>query len=175
MESVVRITSAGFGGSLAGLALERQSAVTSQTRRPVIAAKTTGASLPSTWAVSCMVFVFLLESSQKASPMSAILDALNLLEGPRQFGRPPYEQIAIVTAGDMAIGGAMAGLAGSVASRNQPHVLGSVRLMPLWGLGVGMGLGLVAGIFQAGIEVGNLYLLEEQQKEEERQRSGNSQ
>jgi hypothetical protein len=45
----------------------------------------------------------------------------------------------------------------------------------MWGLGAGMSLGLMAGLFQAGIDVGNLYLQEQQQLERQRRQAAAAQ
>lgn len=74
---------------------------------------------------------------------------------------------AFVSIGDYTIGGAAAGLAGALGKQN--NILRS-RSVTRAGLATGVGLGLLAGILQAGIDVGNLYLEREQSEERERQR-----
>jgi hypothetical protein len=96
-ESCVRITLAGFAGSLIGLAKERQghshtipnaaeTLVQFQQQRntaqgirgggggyrprrpPPVPIKTASTNLPMTWSLSCMLFAAVLESSRRASP-----------------------------------------------------------------------------------------------------------
>jgi hypothetical protein len=161
LESLARITFAGSGGSLAGLALERNrrqfpqreppnmhhySEAASKGRFPTSPPRPPAANLPLTWAFSCMIFVSVIEVSRRASPMTTLLDALSSADD-RTAPFSKYQRVAIVATGDYAIGGTVAGLATTVAR----------KLPMLWGLRVG--LGLVAGIVQAGVEVGELYLL----------------
>jgi hypothetical protein len=184
MESIVRITAAGFGGSLVGLSLERQSASMPSATRPTIASRQVVGSLPTTWAVSCMIFASLLESTRRASPMTHILDALeasqedvsseNNRNSNFAMQLSNYQRVALTAVGDMTLGGSVAGFAGAMAaSRKRPLVGAVARPMAVWGLGVGMGLGFVTGLCQAGIDVGNLYL-EQQEREQRRQNKENA-
>lgn len=87
-------------------------------------------------------------------------------------------RMALTGFGDYTLGGAVAGLAGGMAYRTR---LAQQQLAPytnmtlpksqqrgflLWGMGVGMALGMLAGLTQASIDVGNMYM---EQKEMERQ------
>lgn len=78
-ESCVRVTMAGFAGSLVGLAkeqhrqplevvaaplpLQRSNARSRPRRPPRLPMKTASTNLPMTWSLSCMLFAVVLESS----------------------------------------------------------------------------------------------------------------
>jgi len=229
-ESLVKVTLAGFGGSLVGLAhrhyLQQQQQIDhfpaaddhrhqqQQTRkkdskqrrfrigppRNVEAAATTTTTshgarivvgrssaaaaarsstavsgIPVKWAISCMFFALILETSRTASPATRIVDAV-LRQGDEDsnIGRNPpltpshdassttqlLKRRALISTGDYAIGGTVAGFAGALAlARNtRPSSYSATRPgLVLWGVGVGMTLGLLAGTVQAGADVGGLW------------------
>jgi hypothetical protein len=66
---------------------------------------------------------------------------------------------AVLALGDYTLGGAVAGLAGSIASRQR-----SLR----FGLGTGLALGLLAGMLQASMDVVSVYVKREQQRAAEK-------
>lgn len=182
MESIVRISLAGLGGRIVGMGLEarrnqqqqqqdtirRQAFADSHNpsrnhfrsfppitmRNPGITMMGPQANLPATWALSCSIFVLILETSRRTSPTSRILASYL---GDEDFGRKrigSYQHRALVTTGDYAVGGMAAGLAGAVARKTPAR----------WGLGVGATLGLLAGLVQSAADVAEMYLKEQQDK-----------
>lgn len=165
MESLVRITFAGSGGSLVGLALQKQTAKAIQV--PSVH-RQANKHLPMTWAVSCMLFALLIETSRIVSPTTSLLTAASTKE--HSWIQNEYQTIALTTVGDYMAGGTLAGLAGSIGiNRNRRGPVRPPPVMMSWGLGVGALLGALFGMIQAGIDIGNYYLLEQQnsQREEE--------
>lgn len=179
MESLVRISFAGFGGSLVGMAMEHQqqqlTAPQQQRLPPNVlrrAGKTSGTPMAWTWAVSCSIFVFLLESSRKTSPTTTLIQAVEHYQQmvssstTTVVSLPHYQTKALTTMSDMALGGSVAGLAGSTALRNRQFTSGLVpRNLAMWGWSVGLGLGLLAGIFQAAADIGDDYLLQQKKQQ----------
>lgn len=189
-ESLVRVTLAGFGGSLVGLAQQRQNSLLQQGQRPVDATsshrrrappnlvrKPDPLGLPIQWAISCSMFALILETSRAVSPTTYVLKFLNAFPGSNSIhhkhelsSQNMTSQMAsyIPTVGDYTIGGSIAGLSGAVAQRSRlgAKALGmmSTRRLLLWGLGAGSVLGCVAGVVQAVIDVGDLYLIREREK-----------
>jgi uncharacterized membrane protein len=201
LESLVRITLAGFGGSVVGRAQQRQQAgmattssesasvststsTSSNNRRrqrpPMAAARVKKIDIlgnqPRTWALSCMIFALILETSRRSSPTTTLLQSVTSME------EDSVKHTAITAVGDYTLGGTAAGLVGALAgwtqkarttlSANAMQLPASIlsskagrRPLILWGLGAGMSLGFVAGIFQAGVDVGNIYLKREQQEQ----------
>jgi uncharacterized membrane protein len=193
LESLVRITLAGFGGSVIGRAQQRQQAgmaTTSSTststssnnrrrqRPPMAAARVNQINIlgnqPRTWALSCMIFALILETSRRSSPTTTLLQSVSSMD------EDSVKHTAITAVGDYTVGGTVAGLVGALAgwtqkarttlSANAMQLPASIlsskagrRPLVLWGLGAGMSLGFVAGIFQAGVDVGNIYLKREQE------------
>jgi uncharacterized membrane protein len=193
LESLVRITLAGFGGSVIGRAQQRQQAgmaTTSSTststssnnrrrqRPPMAAARVNQINIlgnqPRTWALSCMIFALILETSRRSSPTTTLLQSVSSMD------EDSVKHTAITAVGDYTVGGTAAGLVGALAgwtqkarttlSANAMQLPASIlsskagrRPLVLWGLGAGMSLGFVAGIFQAGVDVGNIYLKREQE------------
>lgn len=156
-ESMVRVTLAGFGGSAVGLALQRQQQATPAAKpaarrhgppSPVRPQPT--ASLPGQWAISCMFFALILESSRIMSPTGLFLSKLDEEWTPSPMSR------ALITIGDYTVGGGVAGLAGALARRRDlPTRQGGWMV---FGLGAGLALGLVAGVAQAGLDASTTYL-----------------
>jgi len=220
MESLVRITLAGFGGSLVGLAQQRQQPTTGTVssssssaasaadgsnmgsrqgrRRPPSAAsvanqKNSKGNQPRTWALSCMIFGLILETTRRSSPTSALLDLLYPNERNHAIlWNRQVRDTAVTAVGDYTLGGTISGLVGALAgwtdrarttlSANAMQVPAGIlaskagrRPLIMWGLGAGMSLGLMAGLFQAGIDVGNLYLQEQQQLERQRRQAAAAQ
>jgi hypothetical protein len=162
LESTVRVTLAGLGGTLVGRGLqeiqqkrawEQRDSNLHQRKVPpaLVGRPRLGTNLPGTWALSCALFVLIVETSRRASPMTMMLQAISQDEEKPKLSK--YQRIAFVSSGDFAFGGTVAGLAATVAKKTP------IR----FGVGVGMGLGLAAGVFQAAVDVGELYLLEERE------------
>lgn len=160
MESVVRVTLAGLGGSFVGLSQERKL----ESMRVVTGAAATAAArrkrsplaqlsnLPLTWAISCMAFCSIIETSRLTSPTSLII---------QQFGFPVVVDNSLITITDYTIGGAFAGIAGSFGRKTHlrkrlPSAMfrGSQRF---FGLVPGIALGIVAGCLQATTDFGVAY------------------
>ena len=130
---------------------------------------------PRTWALSCMIFALILETSRRSSPTTTPLQSVSSMD------EDSVKHTAITGVGDYTLGGTAAGLVGALAgwtqkarttlSANAMQLPASIlsskagrRPLILWGLGAGMSLGFVAGIFQAGVDVGNIYLKREQEQ-----------
>lgn len=211
MESLTRITLAGFGGSIVGLAQQRQQQQQQQSvsprtdsstirKRPptaasIISQKNNLGNQPRTWALSCMIFALILETSRRSSPTTVLLDSIRSTrrsdkDDDSWNGR--VQDTAMKAVGDYTIGGTLAGLVGALAGWTEKarttlsaramqvpsNILASKagrRPFIIWGLGAGMSLGLVAGVFQAGIDVGNMYLQDEQEQERLRRSRGQQQ
>jgi hypothetical protein len=176
-QSLTRVSLAGLGGSIVGMGLEKQqqqlqtnvqplSSEISKSRhsrshylrsnppaatgmyRPTIA----HANLPATWALSCSFFVLILETARRTSPTSLILKHFQQKESAPLHRFSIYQQRALISTGDYALGGMVAGVAATVA-----------RKMPIrWGTGMGLTLGLAAGVVQAGVDVAEMYLRDQE-------------
>jgi hypothetical protein len=184
-ETCVRVTAAGFFGSLVGLSREyrdqAKEVTTPRPRRgpPRAAIRPLSHTLPLSWAISCMAIASVLESSRWSSPVGRILeyyDSMHDHHSPDEELRENEQQIenlfldkqmvklAITSTGDCAIGGLVAGLAGAVAQERQIVQLyntGGVTVvrpkMKLFGMILGMTLGMIAGCAQAAYDVVELY------------------
>ncbi|GAX09349.1 hypothetical protein FisN_6Lh281 [Fistulifera solaris] len=166
MESLVRITFAGSGGSLVGLALQKQQLASTNIPRPVVLVNK-NKHLPMTWAISCMFFAWVMETSRLVSPTSSAMTYLLSATGQNSWIQNDYGKIAVTAVGDSMVGGTVAGLAGVIGMNQYRRrlVVGNVRPPPImvaWGLGVGALLGALFGTIQAGIDAGNFYLQEQQ-------------
>lgn len=180
MESLVRITFAGSGGSLVGLALQKQSSSTAgiQTMpRPVTTttiANSNNKHLPVTWAVSCMMFAWFMETTRIVSPTSSFLSYLSSSNQQRYEIRNEYKKMVVTAIGDSTVGGTVAGWAGVMGMNHRNHDRRAGKLVrpPIlvaWGLGVGALLGALFGTLQAGIDAGHLYLREQQHLQQQQQ------
>ena len=228
-EAAVRITVAGFAGSLIGLAKERlyqtqpqlnetpfttsSTSVTSKvlvyeaptTSSPVTASKqiskglprrpprlpiratTSGSTnLPIVWSISCMLFTIILESCRLSSPTNSMLQIVDseinrtsssddndrAITTPRIDFQNKIQRTAIVSLGDYTLGGTIAGLAGVVGQRRQIAQFPIASRLPSLGFGLATGftLGIIAGTFQAAIDVVDLYLKEEERQANERRK-----
>lgn len=191
-ESCVRVTMAGFAGSLVGLAKERQqqlievldaphqrlrhNAKSRPRRPPRLPIKTASTNLPMTWSLSCMLFAAVLESCRRASPTDYMWEIVAVGSESSNNGKETEslsfaersKRKALTSIGDYTIGGAAAGLAGAVGQQKQRSR--NSRPATRFGLATGLGLGLLAGTIQAAIDVGNLFLEREQAEEYERRR-----
>jgi hypothetical protein len=168
MESVVRVTLAGLGGSVAGLSQEKRL----ESMRVVTGAAATAAArrkrspsaqlmnLPLTWAISCMAFCTIIETSRLTSPSTLILQNI---EGSKTDSSGLFGRItpSIITIADYTIGGAAAGIAGSFGRntylrKRLPSAMfrGSQRF---FGLVPGIALGVVAGCLQVATDRGVAY------------------
>lgn len=161
MESIVRISFAGLGGSILGLGQKRRldsmrvltgSAATAAARRkrspnPQVM------NLPWTMALSCMAFVSIMETSRLTSPSYMIL------QGQHYYDHSSVNDSslkAMITIADFSIGGAVAGIAGSIGKTSQKRLLpvatafrGSKRF---FGLVPGIALGVTFGALQAAAD-----------------------
>lgn len=131
-----------------------------------------------TWAISCMMFVSILESSRITSPTSKILISLgtvpylgigeeySLFDGDLDS---ELRRVVFVAMSDYTIGGAVAGLAGAYARSGNPTqsfpqishpVVHARRSRPsiTWGVGAGIGFGIIAGTFQALSDIVTTYI-----------------
>ena len=172
MESIVRISFAGLGGSILGLGQKRRvesmrvltgSAATAAARRkrsPMPSSQVMN--LPWTMAVSCMAFVAIVETSRLTSPSSMILQGYYSSYSYNSDDDKASSSVssisttnkAMTTVGDFTIGGAVAGLAGSIGKTSQKRLLpvantvfrGSKRF---FGLLPGITLGIAFGSLQA--------------------------
>lgn len=176
MESVVKVTLSGFGGSLIGLSQEKRlesvrvvtgaaAAASARKRRSPSAPLS---NLPLTWAISCAAFCSILETCHLTSPATIIYDMLNNSERP---GSPPSLNPYVQTVCDYTIGGALAGIAGSFG-RNE-HIR---RRIPsamfkgpkrFFGLAPGIALGALAGVLQASTDYGVTYAESMQQRQQQ--------
>jgi len=170
MESLVKITLGGVGGTVIGLSLEKRLEVMKLTTAEGIAAAarrkrgrvtTHQLNLVTTWALSCLVFCTIIETSRLTSPSTWILKQIN----GRSYGTALDIKIMkapAITVADYSIGGALAGATCSFgrtmySSRNySPMKLGRPRKFS--GFLSGLALGLTAGSFQAAIDYGTLML-----------------
>ena len=189
-ESASKITLATFGGALVGHALDQRQRLSQRTGPSTPSLKRTGPPrksgsgariIPShiaakSWALSCMFFATILETSRHSSPTSFLWKLLP--QGDTEQTSLLKEDSswiprAFITVGDYVIGGSVAGLAGAYSSRPQPtsvhpqqstqklrlpqSILQSGRRpLILFGVGMGAALGFLAG----SIEALNIYLEE---------------
>jgi MFS family permease len=147
---------------------------------------TTVGNQPRTWALSCMIFALILETSRRSSPTTAIMQSVSSSDESSLSFNDKMKREAVTTIGDYTFGGVSAGLVGAFAgwtqnarttlSANAMQIPASIlsskagrRPLIVWGLGAGMLLGLVAGLFQAGIDGLSMYLQKEQDQEHNRQ------
>lgn len=190
MESVVRITLAGLGGSMLGLSQERKlesmrvvtgAAATAAARRKR-APSAQLANLPLAWAISCMAFCAMIEASRRLAPSSLLILSIipdrqndNSTTTGSQEGfvvaNPRFFQTFLGTVADFTFGGAMGGFAASMGrnSHLRKHLPSSMLRgsQRFFGVLPGIALGFVAGIVQASTDAGIAYLEEQQQKEKQ--------
>jgi hypothetical protein len=174
MESVVRVTLAGFGGSIVGLSMEKRL----EAMRVTTAAGLTAAArrkrspsanlinLPLTWGFSCMIFCMIVDTCRLTSPATRMYqnvggrEGLQVIKDDKTGAVPGTEFIytPAITVVDYAIGGAMAGMAGSFGRRM--HFRNSIARMQgsrkFFGILPGLAFGIVAGCLQAGTDYGTV-------------------
>lgn len=176
MESVVRVTLAGFGGSIVGLSLEKRL----ESMRVTTAAGLTAAArrkrspsanlvnLPLTWGFSCMMFCLIIETCRLTSPATWMSQNVGRVIGVHvQFSNDDKTgtvsltesmKAPVITVVDYAIGGAVAGLAGSFGRRM--HFRNSIARMQgsrkFFGVLPGITFGIVAGCLQAATDYGTV-------------------
>jgi len=171
MESVVRITLAGLGGSILGLSQEQKlqamrvvtgAAASAAARRKRVNPNTT-TNVPLQWAISCMAFCTLIETSRWLCPTQRITEALFYTSDSETLLRPSPWMSAAWTVSDYSIGGGVGGLAASMGRQTHlrtqlpPSILsGSKRRF--FGVVPGLALGFAAGICQAALDGGIAYL-----------------
>ena len=169
MESVVRVTLAGLGGSIIGLSQEHKlqsmrvvtgAAASAAARRKRVEVNTT-TNVPLQWAVSCMTFCTLIETSRWLCPTRRMTQALFYNSDAETLQQSPWIT-ATWTVSDYGIGGGVGGLAASMGrqthlrSQLPPSILsGSKRF---FGVVPGLVLGLAAGVCQAATDGGIAYL-----------------
>jgi hypothetical protein len=142
--------------------------------------------LPMSWSISCMVFCSIIEASRLTSPSTILLRTMGFyssddndnnnnntddsLIGVSWKQRSPPKSYNITVA-DYTIGGLLAGLAGSLSRKF--HLNGSSMLSTripspgrYFGVGAGLGLGLMAGCIQAATDYG-ISLAEQAQREQQ--------
>ena len=162
----------------------------------------TSGRLAATWSVSCMIFAVVLESFRHASPTSFLLQhyleqeaAAPSIEATitsdtttsnTRSPPPPPRSLeeavklrAWTSIGDYTLGGAVAGLAGAMGQQRRLLARGGAASggtrrpsLAAFGLATGMGLGLIAGVVQAAVDVGDLYVAEEEQRKQEENQKG---
>ena len=158
MESVGRVFLSGFAGAMAGLSFARQSSSSSSkaTSAAIAAARRRArvygdTSLPIAWAVACMGFAGMVETTRLVSPMSLVL--------------PDHSQRHARTVGDYTIGGAAAGMTfRGMQVRTARSRVPSLTPRILSGLGPGITLGLVAGALVAASDFADEKVAEEQER-----------
>jgi hypothetical protein len=167
MESVVRITLAGLGGSILGLSQEHKlqslrvvsgAAATAAARRRRVATST---NVPLQWAISCMAFCAIIETSRRLVLTRRTVEAMTRRDIIENYEQSPYITAAS-TISDYTMGGGVGGLAASMGRQTHlrqqlpPSILrGSKRFV---GVVPGLALGFVAGICQAATDGGIAYL-----------------
>lgn len=166
IESIVRVTLAGLGGSLVGLSQEKKF----ESMRVVTGAASAAAArrkrspsapisnLPLTWAISCMTFCVIIETSRVASPTSLMWTAL----GRDESSLDTSLSAPIRTIGDYTFGGAVGGIAGSFGRNThlRQRLPSAMFKGPrrFFGLLPGMVLGFAAGTLQSSTDYGIAYL-----------------
>lgn len=180
MESTVRVTLAGLGGSMLGLSQERKlesmrvvtgaAATAAARRKRAPSAQLTNLSL--TWALSCMAFCAIIETCRRLEPSSRLMAmAYNrnpiIDNWPVSLSANSRIQEFAGTVADFSFAGAVGGLAASTGRNTHLRkqlpssmLRGSQRF---FGVLPGLGLGFIFGILQATTDAGITYL-EEQQK-----------
>ena len=165
MESLLRITMAGFGGAIAGLSISRGRGrtlmSTASARRLYV-----DPDLPSTWAVACMMFVGVMEcSSTWIKPTSRLqIEASKYLPIDEKDTISVLHSPFTAVVGDYTIGGLIAGaiFKGSnvttemIKAKNKVLPPATHKIKPLkpgflTGIVPGAVLGFMAGCLQVGI------------------------
>eukprot|EP00536_Pseudo-nitzschia_multiseries_P007233 jgi/Psemu1/304717/fgenesh1_kg.167_\ len=180
MESMMRITFCGLGGTIVGLSLEKRLEATKLTtaegvaaaarrkRGQIASSNQSSYPLSMTWAVSCMVFCSIMEVSRLISPSTRILTQIETMNGaPISFlknddNSSNKTKAALTSVADYSIGGAVAGVVCSFGrrmyARNSAMTLHSPRRLA--GFLPGLALGIAAGAIQSAIEYGTEQLKE---------------
>ena len=177
MESFVRVTLAGLGGSLIGLSrqntIESQrivsgSAAAAAARRKRSPSLVSSNNLPLSWAISCISFCALVEGCRIYSPSKWILNQIEESQGWSLSENEIDGVSAASSVGDYTIGGAIAGVLSSLCrNAHLRQRLPSSLLrgpQPMFGFVPGITLGFVAGILQASIDYGESSLISLQTK-----------
>mmetsp|Transcript_973 Transcript_973/g.2087 ORF Transcript_973/g.2087 Transcript_973/m.2087 type:complete len:211 (-) Transcript_973:417-1049(-) len=174
MESMMRITFCGLGGTIVGLSLEKRleamklttaegvAAAARRKRGKIASSNQSSYPLSMTWAVSCMVFCSIMEVSRLTSPTTRIWKQVETMnEAPITFFKNDDDsdsktRAALISVADYSIGGAVAGVVCSFGrrmySRNSAMALHSPRRLA--GFLPGLALGIAAGTIQSAIEYG---------------------
>mmetsp|Transcript_7455 Transcript_7455/g.16027 ORF Transcript_7455/g.16027 Transcript_7455/m.16027 type:complete len:214 (-) Transcript_7455:466-1107(-) len=180
MESMMRITFCGLGGTIVGLSLEKRLEATKLTTAEGVAAAArrkrgqiasshqSSYPLSVTWAVSCMVFCSIMEVSRLTSPSTRILKQVEAMSGTLftfiEHDDDPNskKKSAVISVADYSIGGTIAGVVCSFGrrmySRNSVMKLHGPRRLA--GLLPGLALGIAAGTIQSAIDYGTERLKE---------------
>jgi hypothetical protein len=158
MESVVRVTCAGFCGALVGMSRQNQQSskifqravVASGKKRPpralpklkTVQQSTEETNLPLQWSFSFMAFVSILETSRFWSPTTLLMNHWqnSSLEEqddntptipPEWMESVPDDPKSLATIVDCTIGGTVAGLAGGMAKQRPPPASSSTSQLKL--------------------------------------------
>mmetsp|Transcript_5689 Transcript_5689/g.8741 ORF Transcript_5689/g.8741 Transcript_5689/m.8741 type:complete len:213 (-) Transcript_5689:41-679(-) len=150
-ESIMRVSVAGFGGSLAGLSVSR---IYKQRLRVVA-----DGNLPLTWAMACMGFAGIVEFMKMISPTSYLVDATTTtttaVDNNYNYNR------YLTTVGDYTLGGALAGATfqgASIQTTETTKILTRRLQQQLPQIGIMVGfvpgtlLGLTAGLLLASLQ-----------------------
>jgi len=166
LEGILRVTLAGFGGAVAGMAITRQVYSSAQELRR--GGKAQRSNLPYNWAVACMGFAIVVEGTRLASPVRKIGTFVNAERYVSSYLDPKQIEFGYVV-GDYTLGGAVAGAAyrgmnvpSSTAKKLKQGARPALSPRILGGLGAGVVLGMFAGLVQASYE----YLEKEMEEEE---------
>jgi len=168
MESLLRISLAGFGGALAGLSLSRTrraptslpslTGLTKTRSKPFI-----DADLPTTWAVSCVAFAGIVEFCRVVSPSHFLSTTFPLPENIQVPEFVKKNEKALTTLSDYTIGGSIAGAifqGASVRTKTSAKLIKAglslggttARTGIMAGLIPGASLGCFAGIVMVGLD-----------------------
>lgn len=166
-EPLLRVTVAGLGGFISGLAVVRyrrqsplMSSVDANVLHPIASARrnvtmiprqTTSSNLPAVWGFSCFLFCGMLEITRLYEPTKFFMSLPPIQESVGQQNPNFY------TCSDYALGGAVSGatfrgmqLTASTQKRRIP--ISNARPSVALGMLTGMALGLLAGVVQSVLD-----------------------
>jgi hypothetical protein len=181
-EPLLRVTVAGLGGFISGLAVVRyrrqapmMSSVEASISHPVLNSRhkimmiprqTTSSNLPAVWGLCCFVFCGLLEITRLYEPTKLLIQTMPASNGVDSGNLNPF----FLTCADYALGGAVAGatfrgmqLTASAQQRRIP--ISSARPSIGMGMLTGIALGLLAGLVQAGLDYAAAILQTKEQEQ----------
>jgi hypothetical protein len=153
-QSFALVTFTGVGGSIAGIAVQKQQerhesrnfskTARLQSKQHKAFNSKTHVNHPMRWSLQCMLFAAILEASRLASPTMFALRQLHLNKT-----LTDQQYVASIALGDCTFGGTVAGVVGSFLRRN---IRG-------WHAGTGIASGSILG-FVAGAGLAGLSVLE---------------